>query len=308
MATHNRVPNYLLLEKATFIYMVVLSGLILFFHTNLPHWLNLLGFNLCICLFMFVVATGINHRTGGWWHFFRHFYPVLFFIALYEENRYLIHMVFPNLFDNLVNQFELAIFGVHPTVWMQKYISFGLSEYMMFSYVFYYFLILSLGLGLYFSHKVRELDLFFFTVTITFFFSYLGFIFFPVAGPRFALAGLHQKELGGGLISHFVQNFMYSAGIKGAAMPSSHVAIALVVLIYARRYHRILFYVLSPFVFSLFVSTVYGRFHYVSDVFAGFLVGGLGIWICDKIIKKQKTSSPPMEIKEEFSLDLTRSD
>jgi membrane-associated phospholipid phosphatase len=308
MATHNRIPNYLLLEKATFIYMVVLSGLILFFHTNLPHWLSLLGFNLCICLFMFVVAQGINHRTGGWWYFFRHFYPLLFFIALYEENRYLIHMVFPNMFDNLVNQFELAIFGVHPTVWMQSFISFGLSEYMMFAYFCYYFLLLVLGLGLFRSNKIKQLDDLYFTITVTFFISFLGFIFFPVAGPRFALADLYQRELGGGLISHFVHNFMYSAGIHGAAMPSSHVAVALVVLVYAKRHHRILFYVLSPLVLSLFAATVYGRFHYVSDVFAGLLVGGLGIWVCDRIIKKQKVSSPLAEVKEEFSLDLARSD
>jgi membrane-associated phospholipid phosphatase len=201
---------------------------------------------------------------------------------------------------------ELAVFGSYPTVWMQKFISFGLSEYLMFAYICYYFLLLVLGL--FRSNKIRQLDDLYFTITVTFFISYLGFIFFPVAGPRFALADLHQRELGGGLFSHYVQNFMYSAGIHGAAMPSSHVAVALVVLVYAKRHHRILFYVLSPLVFSLFVSTVYCRFHYVSDVFAGFLTGGLGIWICDRIIIKQKASSPLAEVKEEFSLDLARSD
>ncbi len=217
-------------------------------------------------------------------------------------------MVFPNLFDSLINKFELVIFGVHPTVWMQKFISFGLSEYLMFAYVCYYFLVLVLGLGLFRINKIKQLDDLYFTITVTFFLSYLGFIFFPVAGPRFALYNLHQKELGGGPISHFVQNFMWSAGIRGAAMPSSHVAVALVVLVYAKRHHRTLFYVLSPLVFSLFVSTIYGRFHYVSDVFAGLLVGGLGIWICDKIIKKQEVSLPITEVQEEFSLDLARSD
>ena len=124
---NRKTPRYLLMEKATFIYMVVLSLLILIFQANLPHWLNLLGFNLCVCLFMFLVASVLDHKPTGWRFFFRHFYPLLFFIALYEENRYLIHMVFPNLFDHLVNQFELVVFGIHPTVWMQKFISSGLS-------------------------------------------------------------------------------------------------------------------------------------------------------------------------------------
>ena len=217
-------------------------------------------------------------------------------------------MVFPNLFDNLVNQFELFVFGIHPTVWMQMFISFGLSEYMMFSYIFYFFMITILGLGLFLSHKIRELDNFFFTTAVTFFFSYLGFIFFPVAGPRFALADLHQIELGGGLISHFAQHLIGRAGIQGAAMPSSHVAVALVVLIYAKRHHRLLFYVLSPMVFSLFVATVYGRFHYVSDVIAGLLVGASSIIVCDRIIKGQSDVPEPSAVKKEFSLDLARSD
>lgn len=303
-----RTPRYLLMEKATFIYMVVLSLLILFFHTNLPHWYNLLGFNLCVCLFMFLVASVLDHKVKGWWYFFRHFYPPILFTALYEENRYLIHMVFPNLFDNLVNRFELTVFGILPTVWLQKFISFGLSEYMMFSYIFYYFLILVLGLGLFLSHKIRELDNFFFTIAVTFFFSYLGFIFFPVAGPRFALADLHLIELGGGFISHFAKHLVQRAGIQGAAMPSSHVAVALVVLIYAKRHHRLLFYVLSPLIFSLFVATVYGRFHYVSDVIAGLLVGAISILVCDRIIKGQSDVTEPSVVKKEFSLDLARSD
>ena len=288
--------------------MVVLSLLILFFHTNLPHWLNLLGFNLCVCLFMFLVASILDHKAKGWWHFFRHFYPPFLFTALYEENRYLIHMVFPNLFDHLINRFELVVFGTHPTVWLQKFISFGLSEYMMFAYIFYYFLIVVLGLGLYFGHKIRELDDFFFTIAVTFFISYLGFIFFPVAGPRFALADLHQVELGGGLISHFAQYLVQRAGIRGAAMPSSHVAVALVVLVYAKRHHRLLFYVLSPLVFSLFVATVYGRFHYVSDVIAGLLVGAISILVCDRIIKGQSDVTEQSVVKKEFSLDLARPD
>jgi membrane-associated phospholipid phosphatase len=305
---NHKTPRYLLMEKATFIYMAVLSLLILIFHANLTRWLNLLGFNLCVCLFMFLVASILDHKPTGWRFFFRHFYPPILFTALYEENRYLIHMVFPNLFDNLINRFELTVFGIHPTIWMQKFISFGLSEYMMFSYVFYYFLILILGLGLFFSHKIRELDNFFFTTAITFFFSYLGFIFFPVAGPRFALADLHHVELGGGLISHFAQYLIGRAGIQGGAMPSSHVAVALVVLVYANRYHRLLFYVLSPLVFSLFVATVYGRFHYVSDVIAGLLVGAISILVCDRIIKDQSDVSEPSAVKKEFSLDLARSD
>jgi len=91
-------------------------------------------------------------------------------------------------------------------------------------------------------------------------------------------------------------------------MPSSHVAVALVVLVYARRHHRLLYYLLSPLVASLLISTVYGRFHYISDVVAGLLVGGGSILLCDRLIKKKGTPARQEMVKKEFSLDLARSD
>ena len=41
-----------------------------------------------------------------------------------------------------------------------------------------------------------------------------------------------------------------------------------------------------PFILTLFVATVYCRFHYASDVVAGLVVGGLAVWVTDKMNKK----------------------
>src|SRR4030066_229925 len=46
------------------------------------------------------------------------------------------------------------------------------------------------------------------------------------------------------------------------------------------------FYILSPFILTLFVATVYCRFHYASDVVAGLLLGVLTLWMSDKIFEK----------------------
>jgi membrane-associated phospholipid phosphatase len=306
--TSHKFDKYLLVDKATLIYMAALSLLILLFHFNLPGWGLYLAFNLGICLAVFLIANALDHRTGGWMFFLRHWYPLVFFILLYEETRNLIHMIFPQPFDPLVNQLELGLFGVYPTVWMQKFVCSGLNEYLMFSYSFYYFLLVVLGLGLFFSRKVREFDDLLFTSAVAYYLSYLGFIVFPVEGPRFALAGSHQVAINGGFFTSLAQGLIDMAGIQGAAMPSSHVAVALVVLVYARRHHRLLYWVLSPLVVSLFVATVYGRFHYVSDVAAGILVGGASILACDMIIGKKEAAPKEEVFKKEFSLDLTRSD
>jgi membrane-associated phospholipid phosphatase len=300
--------KYLPVDKATFAYMAVLSLIILIFHQNLEHWWVFILINLAVCAAVVLIAHMLGRRASGLASFFRHWYPLAFFILLYEETRYLIHLVFPHSFDFAVNHLEMALFGVHPTVWMQKFISPGLNEYMMFAYASYYLLLAVMGIGLYYGRKVKEFDALLFTAAVAYYASYLGFVLFPVEGPRFALANAHQVAINGSFFTSFAQGLIHKAGIQGAAMPSSHVAVALVVLVYARRYHRVLYRVLFPLVVSLLISTVYGRFHYVSDVAAGFLVGTASILLCDRLLGKAVTEAAPEAVRKEFSLDLAASD
>jgi membrane-associated phospholipid phosphatase len=299
-------PRFLLVEKTTLLYLAVLSLLILLFAANQENWLIYLAFNLAVWANIFFMANATNHATNPWLKFVRHFYPLLFFILLYQETRHLVHIVFPRWFDPLITSLELKIFGVYPTVWMQKFVSSALNEYLMFTYSFYYLLLLILGLGLFFKNRIDQLDNLTFTSAVAYYISFLGFILFPVEGPRHALSNLYNMELQGAFFTPFAQGLINAAGIHGGAMPSSHVAVALVVLIYARRYHRPLCYLLSLPILSLFVSTVYGRFHYVSDVAAGLLVGGISILLCDKIIKRNQIKHRREISQKDFSLDLVR--
>jgi membrane-associated phospholipid phosphatase len=305
---NHRTNKFLLVDKATFVYLAVLSLLILMFHASLPNWWLYLIFNLGVCLAILLIANSLNNKANRLMFFFRHWYPLVFFILLYEGTRPLIHMIFPHSFDPLVNRLELALFGIYPTVWMQKFICLGLNEFLMFSYSFYYFLLVVLGAGLFIKHKITQFDSLLFTSAVAYYISYLGFILFPVEGPRFALWANHQLEINGGFFTSLAQGLIERAGMQGGAMPSSHVAVALVVLVYANRHHRFLYWVLSPLVISLFLATVYGRFHYVSDVAAGLLVGGISIFLCDRIIGKESSTQRAEGLKKEFSLDLARSD
>ncbi|KPL03555.1 MAG: hypothetical protein AMJ73_06465 [candidate division Zixibacteria bacterium SM1_73] len=299
--------KFLLVDKATLLYMAVLSLLILMFHANQENWIIYIIFNLGVCASIVLIVSATNHNPNPWVRVFRHFYPLLFFILLYQETRNLVHMIFPSWFDPFLNHLELGVFGVYPTVWMQKFISFPLNEYLMFTYCFYYFLLLILGLGLFFKSKIEQLDNLTFTSAVAYYISFLGFILFPVEGPKHALIDLHNLELQGAFFTPLAQGLIKMAGLHGGAMPSSHVAVALVVLIYAKRHHRVLYYVLFPLIISLFVSTVYGRFHYVSDVLAGLLVGWGSIIICDRIIKRNHINSRREISEKDFSLDLVKS-
>src|SRR3989442_11587094 len=65
---------------------------------------------------------------------------------------------------------------------------------------------------------------------------------------------------------------LYKGGSWGAALPSSHVAAAVVAVLCALRYWRALGFVLTPFTIGLVLSVVYGQFHYAVDAVAGLIV------------------------------------
>src|SRR5208337_444080 len=62
------------------------------------------------------------------------------------------------------------------------------------------------------------------------------------------------------------------ARIHRDVFPSMHVAISFLVWLYALRNSRPLFWILSPRILSLWVSTIYLRYHYLVDVVAGLLL------------------------------------
>jgi membrane-associated phospholipid phosphatase len=61
-------------------------------------------------------------------------------------------------------------------------------------------------------------------------------------------------------------------GITRDCFPSGHTELTLLVLYYARKFHRRTFWwILAPAT-AIIISTVYLRYHYVIDVLAGALV------------------------------------
>ena len=259
--------------------------LLLVFGHNLDNWKFLLFYNLLITAVILFIVYTFSHASN-WQKFIRYFYPMILFTFLYEETASLVHIIFPKWFDYQINALEKHLLGVYPTVWLEKIVSVPLNEVMGLGYFSYYFLFPILGIALYLKKEYKVFNQFLFTIAVAFYISYLGFLLYPVEGPRYALSNFHTLELQGPLFTPLAKWVIDLGGIHGGCMPSSHVAVALIVLVFAFRHHKRLFYILSPFIFTLFVGTVYCRFHYASDVVAGLLLGVLTLWMSDKIFEK----------------------
>jgi membrane-associated phospholipid phosphatase len=296
---------FLPVDWATIIYLLVLSLIILFFKHNQPLWFYYIIFNFSIVV---IILSGVKFLsfTNGIVKFIRHWYPVFLFTFLYEETRYLIHLVFPGFFDFRIYNLELIFLGNYPTVFLERYSIPILNEYFLLAYFSYYFLLPVSGIALYFGKKIKEFDRMVFTSAIAFYISYLGFIFFPVEGPRYALSAVHQIPIRGFIFVPLAQWIVKVGGLHGGCMPSSHVAIACVVFVFSYRYIRKLFYFFGPLIISLFIGTVWGRFHYVLDVLAGIIVGLLSLYLVEKIERFREKKKEFNFQEKDFSLDLVK--
>ena len=270
-----------LMDIVFFGYLLVIIGLLAMFGKNRVnaglHIAMHAGF-----LALAIVILVLNGRRPGRFLFFcRTWYVPFFYVFIFEELGQIIHLVQPQLFDWWVMDVEAWVFGGYPVKWLQHLANPWLTETMALFYMSYYFLIPALGLPLYFERewdKVNDLVL---TTAVTFFFCFLHYLFMPVAGPIFIPGDLPFElfSLAAGPGTTLEQWVFSKGAIRGAAFPSSHVAVAVAVLVLAVKYRRGR-WVFAILVTGLAISTVYNGYHYGVDVIYGVLVGLVFALVC----------------------------
>lgn len=174
---------------------------------------------------------------------------------------------------------DRAIFGVHPTVWLERFANPWLTDLLQLAYISYYFIPLALGMVLIARGRFGAFEEVLFGILFCFYLSYLGYLLFPAIGPRFTLSQLQSGSL---QLSPFTAKIQETLDAleknKTDAFPSGHSAVSLICLYYAwKEREQTLFVVLIPVVAGLIVATVYLRYHYVIDIVAGIALTGLTI-------------------------------
>jgi membrane-associated phospholipid phosphatase len=190
----------------------------------------------------------------------RDWIPVALLPLLYLEIGLINQFVATGYHDDAILGLEHAVFSVPPHDVLHHLLPWRpLAGYFEFGYLAYYALLPMLGVALYRAGRRREYREMLATVLATFYICFLCFVVFPVAGPWYARA--HTNGLTDVLLTH--------GSSKGAAFPSSHVAVAMVLWLLAWRYDRRVFWIMAAIVPALIVGTVYGGYHYGIDALAG---------------------------------------
>jgi membrane-associated phospholipid phosphatase len=178
------------------------------------------------------------------------------------------------------------LFGCQPSIlFMQRFSNLALSEVLYASYFSYYLMISGIGLALLLRDR-RQFFHYLSVVSFVFYCCYLVYIALPVMGPRILfrdLAGFHlepevaalvqdpyfPESVQSGLFFQIMKFIYHVFESPGAAFPSSHVAIAWCTVYFSFRYLPRIRWWHAAVATLLSISTVYGRYHYVVDVFAG---------------------------------------
>ena len=276
-------------------YLALSCVLIAAFAENLPHPARLVGMQGLVAVLILalcrVEARRETDTTVGlaiserFWHFWRHWYPHLFFLFCFEEMGRLVHLVSPGWQDAKVTAFDQWLTGVNPSLWLERFAHPALNEFMQFFYFTYFVYLLILGGLLYYRREWRSYWSVMTYSAAGYVLGYLIAMFFPVQSPWFAMAGIWHGDLVGGPFTALINLIERCGRVRGAAFPSQHVAGAVAALWGAWRHRRWLFWVFLPFVLCMCVSTVYVRNHYVADVLGGMFTGTLGYVIGSWLMK-----------------------
>ena len=280
-------------------YLGLSSALMVIFAENLAHPLRLLavqglvaGLILTLCrVAANVVPDGDSRFTFAqkFWHFWRHWYPHLFFLFCFEELGHLVHLVSPAWRDAKLIAFDYWLTGVHPTIWLEQFATPARNDFMQFAYISYFTYLLALGGILYYRKDWRAYWSVMTYSATGYAIGYVIAIFFPIESPWFSMAGSWHAELRGGPFTALIDFIEHYGRVRGAAFPSEHVAGSFAALWGAWRHTRWLFWLMLPLVLCMCVSTVYGRYHYVADIFGGMITGTLGYCIGSGLMRQSGT-------------------
>jgi membrane-associated phospholipid phosphatase len=273
-------------------YIIVTAVIISIFHANLDSWFpHILGRAIIGFVFFFIVRY-CSDTPNKFLLIIRYWYPVFSFTFFYMESGSLNQIVFSGYLDDIFSGLDIKMFGVHPNIWLYDHFNnFYMNEFMHLCYFLYYILPIIFGVIIY-RDRITEYFRMVFAISVTFYICYTLYIFIPAAGPLDLRQG---RFTDGGWFVH-IMNWIYTNGEKpGAAFPSSHVAIALMALMYMHHLHRRIFWAFLPFIAGLILSTVYGFYHYVVDALFGALLCVISFYVCNWLFDKYLINKFPAE-------------
>ena len=284
-------------------YLTLIGFLLIFFHKGVINWpLHMAIHAVLVVSILEIIRLGEKHPQKKILWILRTFYPVIVFLYAWSEMNMLVCMFYGTHWttESIVGLDKL-IFGVHPTVWIQRFYNPWLDELMNIFYSWYYFFMPIVTLTLFIKRKREETLAAFSIVSFAYLSNYILFYLFPTISPAMiqSIQELQPTQYSGYIVSEFTRLVQASGSVRGAAFPSSHVTGVLVWSLVALRYQKRLGYVLMPITLGVAISTVYLGYHHALDPICGFIWGAICYQVGIRLIKRRRED--PLSIPERMA-------
>lgn len=215
---------------------------------------------------------------------FRDWLPFLLFLLFYEAFHTRIwQLILTQDLDAELLEWDRRLFGETPAIWMDRLVHPVLTDIMTLAY-FLHLILPPVVAFVWYRRDRRGFREFLLAVLLSAIMGSTGYLIVPAVGPGVAYPGFFENTLTG-LFHEPVTGVMDAARAPRDVFPSLHVGLSTIVLWYAAKLGRRWFWVLLPLVVGNWISTIYLRYHYLVDVFAGWIVAALAIWLAAALLR-----------------------
>ena len=266
-------------EASLGLYWIVTAGLLVGAGGSSPEALRLAVFQLLAAAGLFCFSTWCDARpdqspTGPWPWVRLSPWPVLL-MWTYKNIEVVQNVLGLPFLDAQLQAWDQAIWGFSPAMeWSLRWNWLWFSEFLHFCYLTY-----MLNFAILIIRQVREGGIHLARVALgggglSLVLCFCGNCLCPALGPRHLLPPLADALHGPfWRLCHFLSK---DGAAAAAAFPSGHCALSTATLILAWHLDRRRFPIYAIWSIGTLCSTVYGRFHYSVDSFAGMLIGCAG--------------------------------
>lgn len=228
--------------------------------------------------------------------FLRSYLHIPLYGIIFSAFQVFVHKLNPNDYDYLLLKWDYMFFGFDITVWLEQYISKGLTEVLTLSYFSYYVLPTLTFVLLYFSKKqdaFLSARYYILAIVLGWYGAFIFYLALPAAGPDIAYPEHYSVPLQGlsPITNTYLENlakYLRESFVRNT-FPSMHFGIILITNYFAYLYRRNYFwYCTLPLGTLLAIATVYLRQHYLIDLVGSLPVAAICIYIASKLIFTNK--------------------
>ncbi|MFH1422456.1 MAG: phosphatase PAP2 family protein [Planctomycetota bacterium] len=280
-----------ILNLSFFIFLFLLSVICMFRSTSaFPAVLYYAD----LVLLLILIFWGVQKYNTKFLRIAYAWHPLFYLFTVFGGFAYLLPVLNKQILDYLFIKIDRYIFGVDPTVWLERFQTTLFTDVMHIVYAFYFFMPFILLIVLYIQGKYKENREAVFIMLAGAYICYIGYFIFPAIGPRFTIDFLQTKPIGGSAITFVIRRVIEILEPNNRDIfPSAHIALSMTMTYVAWKFHRFFFWIYLVATLLTFLTTVYCRYHYVIDLAGGVVFGIIIIVVTPRLyhwlLKRQES-------------------